>query len=110
MPKVSEIAIAWAVGRWMVAGLLVMVVWALAYRFLPDTKAPFRIFTHGGVISVGLWLAISWLFALYFDHLGSFTPIYGALGSAVMVLTWLWISSMSFLFGAEINDVLARGT
>lgn len=76
----------------MAAGLLVMVVWALAYRFLPDTDAPFRIFTPGAVVSVGLWLGISRLFALYLDHVGSYTSIYGALGGAVTVLTWLWRS------------------
>jgi membrane protein len=32
------------------------------------------------------------------------TSIYGALGGAVIVLTWLWLSSMSLLFGAEINE------
>jgi membrane protein len=96
--------IAWTVGRWMAAGLLVMVVWALAYRFLPDTDAPFRIFTPGAVVSVGLWLGISRLFALYLDHVGSYTSIYGALGGVVIVLTWLWLSSMSLLFGAEINE------
>jgi len=96
--------IAWTVSRWMAAGLLVMVVWALAYRFLPDTDAPFRIFTPGAVVSVGLWLGISRLFALYLDHVGSYTSIYGALAGAVIVLTWLWLSSMSLLFGAEINE------
>jgi membrane protein len=106
----SAFAIGWTVGRWMLAGLLVMVVWALAYRFLPDTDAPFRIFTPGAVVSVGLWLAISRVFGLYFDHLGSSTLIYGALGSAVAVLTWLWLSGMCLLFGAEINAVLATVT
>ena len=104
----SAFTIAWAVGRWILAGLIVMIVWALAYRVLPDTDAPFRIFTPGAVVSVGLWLAASRLFALYFDHVGSYTLIYGALGSAIIFLTWLWLSAMSLLFGAEINEVLAE--
>jgi membrane protein len=104
----SAFAIGWAVGRWMLAGLVVMVVWALAYRFLPDTDAPLRIFTPGAVVSVGLWLAMSRLIGLYYDHLGSFTFIYGALGSAVIFLTWLWLSGMSLLLGAEINEVRAK--
>jgi len=103
----STFAIAWTVGRWTIAGMLVMVVWALAYRFLPDTDARFRIFTPGAVVGVGLWLAISWLFGLYFEYFGTYTPLYGALGSAVIFLTWLWLSSMSLLFGAEINQLLA---
>jgi membrane protein len=96
--------VAWTVGRWMAAGLLVMVVWALAYRFLPDTDAPLRIFTPGAVVSVSLWLGISWLFGFYLDHFGRYASIYGALGGAVIFLTWLWLSSMSLLFGAQINE------
>lgn len=99
--------IGWTVGRWVVAGLLVMVVWALAYRFLPDTDAPLRIFTPGAIVSVGLWLVISRLFGFYVDHFGSYMSIYGALGGAVIFLIWLWLSSMSLLLGAEINLVLA---
>lgn len=99
--------IGFTVGRWMAAGLLMLVVWALTYRFLPDTDAPLRIFTPGAVVSVGLWLAISRLFGLYLDRFGGFTSVYGTLGSAVIFLTWLWLSSMSLLLGAEINEVLA---
>ncbi|HET9990051.1 MAG TPA: YihY/virulence factor BrkB family protein [Kofleriaceae bacterium] len=99
----------WSVGRWVGAGMLVMVVWALAYRFLPDTDAPLRIFTPGAFVGIVLWLAISRLFGLYLDQLASYVSIYGALGSAVIFLTWLWLSSIAMLLGAEINAVLAAG-
>jgi membrane protein len=97
----------WVVGRWMIAALLVMVVWALAFRFLPDTDAPFRIFTPGALVGVIWWLVISRLFAFVLEHVAGFGSIYGALGSAVILLTWLWMSSMSLLLAAEINAVLA---
>jgi membrane protein len=100
--------IAWTVGRWVAAGLLVMVVWALAFRFLPDTEAPFRVFTPGAFVSVVLWLVISQLFWTYLAQLASYGAIYGAFGSAVILLTWLWLSGMSLLFAAEINEVLAE--
>jgi membrane protein len=99
--------IGWGLGRWVAAGFLVMLVWALAYRFLPDTDAPFRIFTPGAVLSVILWLVISELFWRYLAQLTSYGAIYGAFGSAVILLTWLWLSAMSLLFAAEINEVLA---
>src|SRR3569623_1357529 len=38
---------AWNVGRWVGAGVLVMFVWAIAYKLLPNTDAPFRVFTPG---------------------------------------------------------------
>lgn len=97
----------WTIARWVGAGLLVMLVWAIAYRFLPNTHAPFRIFTPGAAIGVALWLAISRLFQLYVSHWSSYDKTYGTLGGAIILLTWIWLSNMALLFGAEINDVLA---
>ncbi len=98
---------AWAIGRWIGAGLLVMVVWAFLYKFLPNTNAPFRIFTPGAVVGVLLWLGISFLFGVYLDHFDSYETTYGALGGGIIFLTWLWLSNIALLFGAEVNDVLA---
>jgi membrane protein len=99
--------VAWGLGRWIGAGALVMLVWAICYRFLPDTDAPFRIFTPGAVAGVVLWVGISLLFGLYLGHFNSYETTYGALGTGIIFLTWLWLSNIAMLFGAEINDVLA---
>jgi membrane protein len=99
--------LAWGIGRWIGAGLLVMIVWAILYKFLPDTDAPFRIFTPGAVVGVILWLGISLLFGLYLRYFNSYDATYGALGGAIVFLTWLWLSNIALLFGAEFNDVLA---
>ncbi|HSR97874.1 MAG TPA: YihY/virulence factor BrkB family protein [Kofleriaceae bacterium] len=97
----------WDIGRWVGAGLLLMVVWAVLYKFLPNTKAPFRIFTPGAIVGVALWLGISYGFGLYLSHFNSYATTYGALGGGIIFLTWLWLSNIALLFGAEINDVLA---
>lgn len=99
--------IAWGIGRWIGAGLLVMLVWAILYRFLPDTDAPFRVLTPGAVVGVVLWIGISLLFGLYLSYFNSYDATYGALGSAIVFLIWLWLSNMALLVGAEFNDVLA---
>jgi membrane protein len=99
--------VGWNIGRWVGAGLLVMLVWALLYKFLPNTKAPFRIFTPGAIIGVLLWLGISYGFGFYLARFNSYTTTYGALGGGIIFLTWLWLSNIALLFGAEINDVLA---
>ena len=96
---------AWSILTWIGAGVLVLVLWALAYRFLPNTRRPFRIFTLGGVIGVALWLVASWGFGVYLGHAGSYEATYGTLGGAIIFLTWLWLSNMALLVGAEINDV-----
>ena len=99
--------IGWGVGRWIGAGILVMTVWAVLYKFLPNTKVPFRIFTPGAIVGVALWLGFSMLFGLYLDYFNSYEATYGALGAGIIFLTWLWLSNVALLFGAEINAVLA---
>ena len=98
---------AWSIGRWAGAGVLIMIVWALIYKFLPNTDAPFRIFTPGAFIGVLLWLGMSYAFGLYLGHFNSYEATYGALGGAIIFLTWLWLSNIALLLGAEINDVIA---
>jgi membrane protein len=99
--------LAWSIIRWVGAGVLVMIVWAICYKFLPNTDAPFRIFTPGAALGVLLWLGISALFGLYLSHFNSYEATYGALGGAIIFLTWLWLSNVALLIGAEINDVIA---
>jgi len=99
--------IAWNIARWVGAGLLVMLVWAVLYKFLANTDAPFRVFTPGAISGVLLWLGISALFGLYLGHFNSYEATYGTLGGAIIFLTWLWLSNTAILFGAEVNDVLA---
>jgi len=99
--------VGWGVGRWVGAGLLLMVVWALLYKFLANTDAPFRIFTPGALVGVLAWLGISALFGVYLTHFNSYEATYGTLGTAIIFLTWLWLSNMAILVGAEVNDVLA---
>lgn len=99
--------VGWTIGRWIGAGVLVMTVWALLYKFLANTDAPLRVFTPGAITGVLAWLGISALFGLYLGHFNSYEATYGTLGGAIIFLTWLWLSNMAILVGAEVNDVLA---
>ncbi len=97
----------WTVARWLGAGVLVLVVLAVVYRFLPATHQPWRIMTPGSVIGVALWIAISLGFGVYLEHFNSYEATYGALGGVIIFLVWLWLTNVAILIGAEINEVAA---
>ena len=59
--------------------------------------------TVGTAVAVGVWLAISGLFAFYTSHFGSYNKTWGSLAAVIVMLTWLWLSSLALLFGAELN-------
>lgn len=92
--------------RWPVAGLLIMLVWAMLYYFLPDVEQEFKFITPGSVVGVIFWLVASWGFSLYVSNFGNYDATYGALGGVIVLLLWMWISAQVMLLGAEINAIL----
>jgi membrane protein len=98
------LAVVWL--RLPFAGAVVAVVLAFIYWWLPNLRSKFRLVTPGSVVAVLLWLAASWAFSLYVQHFGKYEVTYGALGGVIVLMLWIWISSMAVLLGAEINKVL----
>ena len=92
--------------RWPVAALIMLFVIASMYHFLPDIDRRFRLVTPGSVVAVVLWVIASLGFSLYVGHFGRYEVVYGALGSVIVLMLWLWISAFVILLGAEINAIL----
>jgi membrane protein len=67
-----------------------------------------RFLTFGSVFAVVVWLVASAAFAFYASRFGSYNKTWGALSAVVVMLTWLWLSSVALLLGAEINAEAER--
>ena len=94
--------------RWPVAGTLMLFVIACLYHFLPDVDEPFRLVSPGSVLAVLGWIAASLGFSAYVSHFGRYEVVYGALGSVIVLLLWMWLSSLVILIGGEINALLSQ--
>lgn len=94
--------------RFPLAALLMMILWAILYSVLPDARQRFKFITPGSVAGVLVWLAASLGFSFYVSRFSTFGITYGALGGLIVLLLWMWISSLALLLGAEINAVLGR--
>jgi len=94
----------WWVGEWplLIVGLLV--VYGGLMRFGPSLERPrWRVTSFGSIVAVILWLAASGAFAFYAAHFSSYNKTWGAIAAVVVMLTWLWLSSVILLLGAEID-------
>ena len=94
--------------RLPIAALLMMTLWGILYSVLPDTRLKFKFIIPGSVVGVLVWLAASLGFSSYVSHFSTFGITYGSLGGIVVLLLWMWISSLALMLGAELNAVLAR--
>jgi membrane protein len=84
-------------------------VLAVIYRFGPDRPhLRWRWITWGSATASALWVIGTQTFTWYVEHFGSYNRVYGDLGAAVGFLTWLWLSLVILLLGAEINCELER--
>jgi membrane protein len=88
------------------AGLLVVVL-ALVFRFLPDAKVAFRDVWLGAVVTAVLFTAGRWIMSAYLsgEAMGS---AFGAAGSLVLLIVWIYYSCVVFLFGAELTEAYAE--
>jgi len=64
--------------------------------------------TPGSLVAALLWIAASGLFAVYTSMFGSYNKTWGTLSAVIVTLTWLWLTAMALLFGAEINAEAER--
>lgn len=97
--------------RWPAMFVAVALALALIYRFGPSREAPrWRWITWGSAIATVLWLGASALFSWYAANFGKFNETYGSLGAAIGFMTWLWISAIVILLGAELDAEMEHQT
>src|SRR5919199_639350 len=104
----NQFELAWNIARWPVALFFMVLTVALLYYFAPDANQPFRWITPGGLIGVLLWVLASVAFNFYVSHFGSYNKTYGSIGAVIVLLLYLYISSLTILFGATLNAILVR--
>jgi membrane protein len=99
----------WWAAQWpiLIGGLLLAFAGVL---FLgPNVEqARWRFFSPGALLAVVVWLVASGLFALYVSKFGSYNKAWGSLAAVVVMLTWLWLSGVALLLGAELNAEVER--
>jgi membrane protein len=84
----------------VVSVVVVLALIAMIFRVLPDVRLGWRDVFAGALLTGVLFKAGQYLLGLYF-RFGSSTSAYGAAGSFVAVLLWVYYSSWILFFGAE---------
>jgi membrane protein len=99
------------ISRWPIMFIGLALALACIYRFGPSREAPrWRWITWGSVLAAVLWLCASALFSWYAARFGTFNETYGSLGAVIGLMTWLWISAIAILLGAELDAEMEQQT
>jgi membrane protein len=95
--------------RWPLMFVAVVFALSLVYRFGPNRDdAQWRWITWGSAFAAIAWLAASLLFSWYAANFGSYNATYGSLGAVIGFMTWMWLSTIVILIGAEVDAIMER--
>lgn len=84
---------------------------AVIYRQGPHrADAKWKWVSVGSVAAIALWLAASLGFRFYASNFASYDETYGSLAAVVVLMTWLYITALVVLLGAEINSEIEHQT
>jgi membrane protein len=99
----------WWIAQWpvLIAGLLA--AFATVLYLGPNVEhRKWQFITPGSIVAVVVWLAASGGFAVYTSMFGSYNKTWGSLAAVIVMLTWLWLTALALLFGAEVNAEAER--
>jgi membrane protein len=93
-----------AVAKWPVLFVGAAFAIAVLYRHGPSrVEAKWRWISWGSIFAAVLWIGVSLLFSWYTTNFGSYNKTYGSLGAVIGFMTWIWISTIVVVLGAELD-------
>jgi membrane protein len=100
----------WGVLQWPLSFLLVVGAFWIVYYVLPNrdqSRCKGTLFKSASV-AAALWLLATFGFRLYVSHFGSYGKTYGVLGGIIVLLLWLYLTSLVILLGGELSSEMER--
>ncbi len=101
------IGMIWEYFRALAPIIFMIIIFTLLYKFAPnrkDIKVSFLDALPGSIFTSVSWILISRAFAFYVDNFGNYDKTYGSLGGIIVLLTWLYLSSMIMILGAYLSS------
>ncbi len=100
-------AASWTVLRWVVALILINLLFTLLYNVAPNReRVRWRWGSVGAVFATVVWALVSLVFSLYTSDFSSYSRTYGAFAGVAILIFWLYLTGLAILVGGEINAVL----
>ena len=100
----------WNYLRYVIPLVYMILIFALLYKFSPNIgknlRIPIREVLPGAVFTTIAWVSLSLLLSYYVNNFGKYAITYGSLGGVIVLLIWIYYSSIVIVLGGEINATL----
>ncbi|HEY9669372.1 MAG TPA: YihY/virulence factor BrkB family protein [Coleofasciculaceae cyanobacterium] len=93
----------WGLLSWPLALGIVATAFAFIYRYGPSHWSKGTPIAPGAILAAISWAVVSALFRLYVSNFGNYNKVYGAVGAVIVLLLWLYMTSLVLLLGEQLN-------
>ncbi len=105
---VSSLLSVWRLLSWPLALGIVATAFAFIYRFGPSRWSQGTPLMPGAILAAISWAVVSALFRLYVANFGNYNKVYGAVGAVIVLLLWLYMTSLVLLLGDQLNVIVGE--
>jgi membrane protein len=96
----------WGIAQYVIPLITMVTAFVLIYKYTPNLRLRFREVLPGAIFATIGWVITSIMFSFYVNNFGNYTKTYGSIGGVIVLLTWLYLSSILIVLGGEINATL----
>ena len=98
----------WNLVRTVLPLILVFVVFLLVYTLAPSIKVKLKSVIPGTLFSTVMFILISVGFGFYVSNFSNYTATYGSIAGVIILIFWLYITSIVLILGAQINSLIHK--
>lgn len=98
----------WHMFRYAFVFIVMIFIFAMIYMFAPAKRLKLKDVVPGAIFSTVGWIAVSFGFSFYINNFNNYSRFYGSLGAVFILMTWLFLISIIFILGVEINCVISQ--
>lgn len=98
----------WQYLRFILIAFLVLCVTGVLYLASFDEKRPVKTVLPGITVALFSWIILSIGFSFYVENFANYSLIYGTLGTIIILLIWLYMTSLILILGAELNSAFEK--
>lgn len=106
LPFTEFLQTLWNILRYVIIVAMMIIIFAVMYRYTPCKKIGWKESFPGAIVCTIGWIIVSLGFSFYINNFSNYSKLYGGLGAVIILMTWLYITSIIFIIGGEINSVI----
>lgn len=98
----------WNTLRYVIMVGTMIFVFASLYHYTPSKRMTWKEVLPGALFSTIGWIIVSLGFSYYVNNFANYSRLYGGIGAVIVLMTWIFLSSIIILLGGEINAILSK--